>query len=213
MSLRRGARWRGVGRCSNGVLLPQWVDATDSRSGRSDGLSPPVRACAALSRVVPPGIGRRRGHSAAWSEVGRTRPNRRSSANGLYQCRNPVAAGAEHAIERAARDGAAPARVSAAMILSSSASITGSATPARLREPLVAAACEENSDLQRPRPGVDDMREAQRRHVEVEVVDAVAILHGIDDAQGRVDAERREILDEGQVMRLEARTRQSGTRS
>ena len=57
--------------------------------------------------------------------------------------RNPVAAGADDAVERAARRDELGARVGAAMIFSISASIAGSAMPARFLEPLVAAACEE----------------------------------------------------------------------
>src|SRR5262249_57039466 len=43
------------------------------------------------------------------------------------------------------------------------------------------------------------------REVEVEIIDAVAVLHGVDDAEIRLDAQRPEILDERHVMRLERR--------
>ena len=47
--------------------------------------------------------------------------------------------------------------------------------------------------------------EAVDRDVEVEIVDARAILHRVDDAQRRLDAEHAEVLDVGQVVRLEGR--------
>ena len=45
--------------------------------------------------------------------------------------------------------------------------------------------------------------EPLNREVKIEIVDALAILHGVDDTQVRLDAQRREILDERHVMRLE----------
>src|SRR5262249_60601934 len=47
--------------------------------------------------------------------------------------------------------------------------------------------------------------EPLNRQIEVEVVHALAILHGVDDAQVCLDAERSEALDERHVVRLERR--------
>src|SRR5262249_34118419 len=47
--------------------------------------------------------------------------------------------------------------------------------------------------------------EPLHRQVEIEIVDPLAILHGIDNAHGRVDAQRPEILDERHVVGLERR--------
>src|SRR6266508_3151878 len=47
--------------------------------------------------------------------------------------------------------------------------------------------------------------EPLNREVEIEVVDALAILHGVDDAQVCLDAQRPEILDERHVMGLKRR--------
>src|SRR5262249_43139011 len=47
--------------------------------------------------------------------------------------------------------------------------------------------------------------EPLHRQVEVEIVDALAVLHGVDDSQVRLDTQRSEILDERHVVRLERR--------
>src|SRR5262249_49878637 len=41
--------------------------------------------------------------------------------------------------------------------------------------------------------------------VEVEIVDALAVLYGVDQAESGVDAERAQVLDERHVMGLERR--------
>ncbi len=60
--------------------------------------------------------------------------------------------------------------------------------PARFCEPLSAAACDEKNERSES-PGDGGEAEALDRDVEIEVVDARAILHRIDDAQRRIDAD------------------------
>ena len=74
-------------------------------------------------------------------------------------------------------------------MLSISASIAGSAMPARFCEPLVAGGLRGKIGAQRVARRCGEA-EALDGDVEIEVVDARAVLHRIDDAQGRVDAER-----------------------
>ena len=74
--------------------------------------------------------------------------------------------------------------------------------PARLYEPLSAAACEEKYDRSES-PGVEEKDETIDRDVEVEAVKPRPVLNRIDQANGRVDAERCEVLDERHVVWLE----------
>ena len=112
---------------------------------------------------------------------------------------NPVTARAEHPVEHPA----GRLRLSAAMILSMSPSMTGSEIPERFCEPFKAAACEEIAAQRVTRR----VRKAEPLNceVEVEIVDALTILHGVGDAQLCIDAQRSEVLHEWHVMRLERR--------
>ena len=56
-----------------------------------------------------------------------------------------------------------------------------------------------------PSPGVCRHAETLDGHVEIEILDAGAILHCIDHAQGGLDADGAEILDVGRVVRLQLR--------
>ena len=49
------------------------------------------------------------------------------------------------------------------------------------------------------------MRKARHRHVEIEILQPGAILHGVDHADVRLDPQRRQILDVGRVVRLDRR--------
>ena len=103
------------------------------------------------------------------------------------------------------------ARSSAARMISISASIAGLSMPARLYEPLVRGRLRRE---ERPHAVARRRRHAEAfdRDVEIEIVDAGAVLHGIDQPQRRLDAERAEILDEGRVMRLQRRFVDAETR-
>ena len=74
------------------------------------------------------------------------------------------------------------------------------------------AACDEKNGRM-PSPGVADMLEALDGHVEIEILHAGAVLHGIDQPQAGLDAECAEILDVGRMVRLQATARRPGIRS
>ena len=147
-----------------------------------------------FSQLIPPWRVRTtrcpeyRENSAVARRETRTRPNRRSSAT--------LCTSAESNSGRRGRRGRARgrrwsvrSRVLAAMMASISASIAGSAMPARFCVPLMRG---------RLRREIGAQRIARRRgkaqaldgDVEIETVDARAVLHRIDDAQRRLDAER-----------------------
>ena len=140
---------------------------------------------------------------AAGFRDGRTHPNRRRDA-----WRDTIAAPSSGRRgtpgRRRGRRWSDRPRLSAAMAFSISASIAGLATPARLYEPLVAAACDEKI---RPQAVARRRRHAEALdgHVEIEIFHAGAVLHGIDQPQAGVDPERPRFLMIGRVMRLERR--------
>ena len=76
--------------------------------------------------------------------------------------------------------------------------------PARFCEPFSAAAWEEKIASQRI-AGSARETEALYRQVKIEIVDPLAVLHGIDNAQSRLNPQHAEVLDERHVMRLERR--------
>ncbi len=104
--------------------------------------------------------------------------------------RNPVAAGAEHPVERLAGGHQLRPRFSAAMILSTSASIDRIGDAGEILRALDGGGLRGEIVAQRI-AGRAGETEALHHEIEVEIIDALAILHGIDDAQGRVDAEHR----------------------
>ena len=124
---------------------------------------------------------------------------------GAIPLRHPVAPGAEHAIEARGTRSSGPRDCPQPMIFSTSASMTGSAMPARLYEPLVAAACEEKIRTHRCRPASPTWCRRSIVMSKSKILDAGAILHGVDQRAAGVDAERAEILDEGRMVRLERR--------
>src|SRR6266404_1278076 len=92
-------------------------------------------------------------------------------------------------------------RVSAAINCSTMASIAGSEMPARLLEPLVAAAQEEKygrsespGTVEKPKRSMIMSKSKSSPRAE---------LHRIDQPQRRFDTERAQILDKGHVMGLE----------
>ena len=146
------------------------------------GFSPPCRGhttrfpgCRASSAAVPRG--------------GRTRPNRRSSATA---CTNAESSSGRRGSRGRARGRRSPERagLSAAMIASISASIAGSAMPARLFEPLSAAACEEKNERSES-PGVAEKLKRSMVMSKSKPSRRARYCTGSTRRKRRLDAERR----------------------
>ena len=117
--------------------------------------------------------------------------------------RHPIAAGAEHAVEGVAGDGQLFARVGGNDLLDQ-----------RVHDRILDAgqivrALGVGSLRREERPHAVARRRRQREtlhgHVEIEILQPGAILHGIDQTERRLDAEHGEILDVRPVMRLDRR--------
>ena len=76
--------------------------------------------------------------------------------------------------------------------------------PAEFGEPFVGRSAEKKE--RSASPGVSGNDEAVHRDVEVELLDAGAELHRVDNPHGGIDAERCEILDVRRVVRLRTRS-------
>ena len=117
---------------------------------------------------------------------------------------NPVAAGAEHAVERPASSVERAARFGGDDLLDQIVD-DGIGDPREVARPLSGRRLRRKEGphaiARRGRQG-----KPLRGHVEIEGVDARAILHRIDQARRTgLDAKDAKALDEGLVMRLEAR--------
>src|SRR5262249_11737920 len=155
-----------------------------------------------LIAVVPPGLGD--AARVAWFDRGLAKHVPIGEpVRGLVPVRNPIAAGADHPVEHPARRRQARAVVCGNDLIDERIDDwIGNA--GEILRALHRGGLRRKITPQRV-AGRARKTEPLNRQVKVEVVHALAILHGVDDAQVRLDAKRSEVLDERHVMRLERR--------
>ena len=130
--------------------------------------------------------------SLGGARAGRRRPNGRPSAVSCTTSAPNIGRRAARGRARGRRCRARSRELRRA-IVSISASTTGSATPARLREPFCAAAADA-IDARSSAPGVGEPPKRFGDDVEIERFEAALVLRGIDDAQVAPRRRAAEIL-------------------
>ena len=121
---------------------------------------------------------------------------------GAIPLRHPVAAGAEHPVESAAGYRQIGAVVGADDLVDQRVDRRAGDAGKIVRS----LGCGRLRGEERPQAIARRGRHAEplHGHVEIEILDPGAVLHGVDNTQGRLDAERGEILDVRRMMRLQA---------